>query len=349
MPTYMLDGTDKVRFPQRPLTVTLRVQGEQIARLGVQREGEEELVPAVQRPDLIVLSRIEGKIIVSVVPVGKESFPPNTVVNIAVVVEDRTSFDPERAVLVPVDVSGLGRRDLISIENIDAALELRAAENYEPETLSPLANAARVITRELWEVHGTGQPTFNVLLALDGSSSVVGLQDDGTFHALIEVVTGMAQVIAEGGRLRAAIVDETSTLLPEFDLATIPRALMETLRDRIPTTGFRISSAQLEVHVPNAEQIVYVLTDSMPADIRQLENWENSSGNQWHIIAATSPSAWQLLNGTTRHTVIEPGNHAQSLESRLLAEPSHLRELLRSLIQVCFRADTQMTGKVDNR
>lgn len=348
MPTYMLDGTDKVRFPQRPLTVTLRVQGEQVARLVVQREGE-QLVPAVQRPDLIVLSHIEGKIIVSVVPVGKESFPANTIVNLSIVVEDRTTFDPERAVLVPVDVSGLGRRDLVSIENIDTALELSAGENYEHENLSPLANAARAITRELWEAHGTGQPAFNMLLAVDGSSSAVGLRDDGTFHALVEVVTGMAQVIGDGGRLRAAIVDEVSTLLPDSDLATIPTALMESLRDRIPTTGFRVSSAQRELHIPNAEQIVYVLTDSMPTDIRHLGNWESGSGNQWHIIAATSPSVWHLLNGTTRHTVIEPGNDAQSLESRLLAEPSHLRELVRSLMQVCFSVDSQLTGKVDSR
>lgn len=348
MPTYMLDGTDKVRFPQRPLTVTLRGQGEQVARLAVQREGE-ELVPAVQRPDLIVLSRIEGKIIVSVVPVGQESFPPNTVVNLAIVVEDRTSFDPERAVLVPVDVSGLGPRDLVSIENIGAALELEASENYEHEDLSPLANAARVITRELWEIHGIGQPAFNVLLALDGSSSAMGLRDDGTFQALAEVVTGIVQVIGVGGRFRAAIVDETSTLLPESDLATIPTALMKSLRDRIPTTGFRVSTAQLELHIPNAEQIVYVMTDSVPTDIRQLENWESSSGTQWHIIAATSPSVWQLLNGTTQHTVIEPGNDAQSLESRLLAEPSHLRELVRSLMQACFNLNSQITDKVDNR
>jgi hypothetical protein len=347
MPTYMLDGTDRIRFPQRPLTVTLRVEGGQaIARLGVRRDGQ-ELIPAVQRPDLIVLSRIEGQNVVSVVPVGNDCFPQNTVVNLTVVVEDRTSFDPERAVLVPMDVSGLGRRDLISIDNNEGALELRAVQSYEYQSLSPLANAARVVTRELLDVHRAGgQRAFNVLLAVDGSRSAVGLREDGTFQALIETITGVAQVIAKGRNLRAAIVDETSTLLPEYDLATLPTALMDALRERIPATGFRVASGQLEVKVPDVEQIVYVMTDSMPADIRQLEDWEGSSGNRRHIIAATSPSAWQLLNGTTRHTVIEPGNEAESLEGRLLADRSSLRELVKSLLQGCFDEDSRMTGKV---
>jgi hypothetical protein len=350
MPTYMLDGTDKVRFPQRPLTLTLRVEGGHsvVARLAAQRDGQ-ELTPAVQRPDLMVLSRIEGQIVVSVVPVQSDYFPLGTLVNLAVVVEDRASFDPERAVLVPVDVSGLGGRDLITIDNNEGALELKVVQSSTYENLSPLANSARGVTRELLEVHLAGrQPAFNVLLAVDGSSSAVPLQEDGTFRALVEVITGVVQVVGHGGKICSAIVDETSRLLPECDLATLPAALMDALGERIPSTGFRIASgtAEMEARAQDTEQLLYVLTDAMPAEIEDLANWQYSSGTRRHVVAATSPAAWQLLYGETRHTVIEPGSAKESLESRLLADRRALQELVKSLLQACFEENSLNSGKV---
>lgn len=349
MPTYMLDGTDKVRFPQRPLTVTLRVEGgESVARLAVRRDGQ-ELIPAVHRPDLMVLPRIEGQIVVSVVPVQNEYFPLNTVVNLAVVVEDRASFDPERAVLVPVDVSGLGRRDLITVDDKEGTLELKAVQSSTYENLSPLANSARGVTREILEVHCAGrQPKFNVSLAVDGSSSTVPLREDGTFQAIVEVITGVVQVVGHGGKIHTSIVDETSTFLPECDLATLPTALMDALGERIPTTGFRIAgrTVEAEAREQDIEQMLYVLTDAMPANIVHFKDWEHSSGTRRHVVAATSAAVWKLLHGETRHSVVEPGSAAESLESRLLTDRRALEELVESLLQACFDEDSLMSGKV---
>jgi hypothetical protein len=349
MPTYMLDGTDKVRFPQRPLTVTLRVDGGQsVARLTVRRDGQ-EIIPAVTRPDLIVLSNVEGRIVVSAVPVQNDYFPLNTVVNLTVVVEDRASFDPERAVLVPVDVSGLGRRELITIDSHEGALDLKAVQSSTYENLSPLANSARGVARELLEVHCVAQePAFNVSLAVDGSRSAVPLREDGTFQALVEVITGVAQVVGYGGTIRTIVVDDTTTLLPDCDLAMLPAALMDALGERIPSTGFRIAGGTIEAAAGTHEfeQLLYVLTDAMPADIEDREDWEYSSGTRRHVVAATSPAAWQLLHGETRHTVIEPGSAEESLESRLLTDRGALQELVKSLLQACFEENSVMSRKV---
>jgi hypothetical protein len=346
MPTYMLDGTDKIRFPQRPLTVTLRVDGGQsVARLTVRRDGQ-DIIPAVTRPDLIVLSNVEGQIVVSVVPVQNDYFPINTVVNLAVVVEDRASFDPERAVLVPVDVSGLGRRDLITIDNNEGALVLTAVQSSIYENLSPLANSARGVARELIEVHCAGrEPAFKMLMAVDGSRSAVPLREDGTFRALVEVITGVVQAVGHGGTIRTAIVDETSTVLPECDLAMLPAALMDALGERIPSTGFRVARGTIDAAAgtQETEQLLYVLTDAMPADV---EDWEYSSGTRRHVVAATSPAAWQLLHGETRHTVIEPSSAEESLESRLLTDRRALQKLVKSLLQACFEENSVMSGKV---
>jgi hypothetical protein len=84
--------------------------------------------------------------------------------------------------------------------------------------------------------------------------------------------------------------------------------------------------------------IVYLLTDSLPADIQELEQM-GEPGEVRHIIAVTPAAAWQLLGGTSvSHTVVEPVPSGGSLESRLLGEPHALRGLVKSLLQPCQSA-----------
>jgi hypothetical protein len=252
-------------------------------------------------------------------------------------VEDRASLDPQRAVLGPIDVSGLDRKDLISVERIGDTLSLRAAHHQEDADLGQLGNAARVATREVLGVQWLdAEAAFNIMLAVDGTGSAVDMVQEGSVNAMAQVLTGIAQVIAGGNQMRAAVVDGNVHPVPPHDLASLPAGVVAAHQARIPSSGFRSAFPPLENPGHGAGTIVYLLTDSLPADIRDLEQLGEPDETR-HIIAITPMAAWQLLGGTTvSHTVVEPVLEGEDLESRLIGEPHALRGLVKSLLQPCL-------------
>lgn len=343
MPTYILEGTSEVQLRVRPLRVTLRVEGESAqARLEVAQKGR-PLESVVRPPDGIILPAVEQLTVVSVVPVGHARFPSPTVLHLAVSVEERASLDPQQAVLVPIDVSGLDRKDLISVERIGESLSLRVAHHQEDADLGQLGNAARVATREVLGLQWLDDAAaFNMLLAVDGSGSAVNLVQEGSVSAMAQVLTGVAQVIAGGNPVRAAVVNGSVNPVPMSDLASLPADIVATHQVLVPSSSFRSTFPRLENLRPEAATIVYLLTDTLPADILDLERLAEP-GEVRHIISVMPQSAWQLLGGTSvSHTVVEPVRAGEDLEGRLLSEPHALRGLVRSLLQPCLSTRSEL-------
>lgn len=343
MPTYILEGTSEVQLRVRPLRVTLRVEGESSqARLEVEQKGRLQQ-SVIRPPDGVILPAVEELTVVSVVPVGQDRFPSDTVLHLAVSVEERASLDPQRAVLVPIDVSGLDRKDLISVERIGESLSLRVAHHQQDADLGQLGNAARVATREVLGLQWLDEAAaFNLLLAVDGSGSAVNLVQEGSASALAQVLTGIAQVIAGGNPVRAAVVSGSVNPVPGGDLASLPADIVATHKVLVPSSSFRSAFPRFENLRPGAATIVYLLTNSLPADIVDLERLAEP-GEVRHIISVMPKAAWQLLGGSSvSHTVVEPVLRGDDLESRLLGEPHALRALVNSLLQPCLRARSEL-------
>jgi hypothetical protein len=317
--------------------VTLRVEDESSqARLEVAQKGR-RLESVVRPPDGVILPAVEELTVVSVVPVGHNRFPSPTVLHLAVSVEERASLDPQQAVLVPIDVSGLDRKDLISVERIGGSLSLRVAHHQEDADLGQLGNAARVATREVLGLQWLDDAAaFNMLLAVDGSGSAVNLVQEGSVSAMAQVLTGISQVIAGGNPVRAAVVNGSVNPVPARDLASLPADIVASHQALVPSSSFHSTFPRLENLRPGAATIVYLLTDSLPADILDLERLAEP-GEVRHIVSVMPQAAWQLLGGTSvSHTVVEPVRAGDDLESRLLSEPHALRGLVRSLLQPCL-------------
>jgi hypothetical protein len=347
MPTYLLEGTNEVRLTVRPLNMTVRVEGTGVEAWLEVTQGGRPVPSVVRPPSMVILPRVEAPTTVSVIPTGRERFPSQTVVHFSVAVEDRESGDPQRAVLVPVDVSGLDRKDLVSVELVDGALSLRAAQNKEDADLGALGNAARVAARELLGVQSLDESTAVTMnIAVDGSGSALRLARNGTFAGLIRVLTGVAQVVTNGTEISAGVIGNSAERFPSQTLAALPQSVQDAQLSRIPSNGFRSVPWLPGTQPDDPNAITYLLTDSLPADVVGLETAEQAAPHRRHIVAVTSPGAWRLLGGTTvRSTVVEPPVGEETLEARLLANPAVLRELVTSLLQTVFDRDTVLAER----
>jgi hypothetical protein len=148
-------------------------------------------------------------------------------------------------------------------------------------------------------------------------------------------------VIAGGNPVRAAIVDNSVHPVPPHDLTSLPAGVIAAHQALVPSSRFRSTFPAVENLRPGAGTMVYLLTDSLPADIRDLEQLVEP-GEVRHIIAVTPTAAWRLLGGTSvSHTVVEPVRSGEDLESRLLGEPHALRGLVKSLLQPCLSARSE--------
>lgn len=350
MPTYMLEGAAEVRLNVRPLSFTLRLEGPGVqGRLEVSQEGRaiESLVRPPNMPNVVILPQVASTTMVSVLPAGVARFPSPTIAHLSIAVEDRASADPQRVILAPIDVSGLDRKDLVFVAPVEGLLGVRAAHNQADADLGPLGNAARVATREILGVQWVDPAmALNMVVAVDGSGSTADLVHDGTVAAVAQVISGVSQVVANGREVNAAIVDDAFHLLPAMELSWIPTAINEQFKNRIPSSGFRSSIPLDGKYGLAAQQMVYLVTDGLPADSELLQRGDGQQEIR-HIVAITDPAAWQLLGGSNApSTVIGEPTATDSLHDRLLGDSRALAAVVKSLLQACFPAGSALSGKV---
>lgn len=351
MPTYMLEGAAEVKLNVRPLRFILRLEGPGVQGW-LEISQDARAVQNVMRPpsadNIVILPQVAATTMVTLLPVGQARFPAPTIAHLSIVVEDKATADPQRVVLAPIDVSGLDRKDLIFISPADGALSVRAAHNQADADLGPLGNAARVATREILGLQWVEPAqSLNMVVAVDGSGSTMDLVQDGTVAAVAQVLAGVSQVVSNGREVNAAIVDESFHLLPPADLVQVPAQITEHFKNRIPSSGFRSTSPiDAKFGLP-AQQLVYLLTDGLPADAAKLPGPDGGREVR-HLVAVGDPGAWQLLGGSpVPSTVIDAPTQAESLNDRLLRDPRELSAVVTSLLQACFSAGSELSGKVN--
>lgn len=333
MPTYLLEGTNEIMLEARPLRIGLRLEGVggEAAWLDVTAGGR-PLDSVVRPPNMVILPSVHTPTTISVVPVGRERFPSPTIVHLSVVVEDRQSADPQRAVLVPVDVSGLDRKDLISVEPASGGLCLKAAQSREDADLGPLGNAARVAAREFLGVQCLSDiDAVKVSVAVDGSGSAANLATTGATAAVMDLLCGLSQVITRDDHMTATIVGSGRGRSIKAAFGAIGAAVDAELAKRVSSVGFRSTLSSPGEQAANGRSVTYLLTGSVPADVAELEA-ARETDHECHIVAVTSERAWDLLGGTQLpSTVIEP-RPGRELRTHLLEDPALLRRVVASLL-----------------
>lgn len=334
MPTQMLSGDGRAQLPRGPLTFTVQVGG---TAATVQLE----IVPPrpiVTRPGLFVVPPIDGPIRVAVVAASTEPFPPGSLLTVTVMIDDPLNHDPDRVILPAVDVSGLRRLDLLVIEPEAYRLVIYRDEPPPQQALTPLGEAALVAGRRVLarEILSTGllpaDRLRSIAVQIDGSASMLFHIDDGTINALIDIFTGIAQLVTPDQTLPVGVASASPRLVRPVPAAQLADEVQRTLEAEQLTTGFRASWT-----TAITASVQYVITDSIPADQRG----DPRLSDGLHVVLIARDSVRPIIDRhlAQAHSYAEPMINGQRLGDRMLADQAALSTFVASLLSH-WTADT---------
>lgn len=349
MPTYILEGAVHVDLTPGPLTLSMSLEGPTTeALLEAVVAGQRVDSVLRPRPGLMIVPRIDAVLTVRVVPLGIERFPPGTTANVSVTVNDAQNGDPERAVLIPIDLSGLTNRDLFVFERTANHIQVRAARVLPPSAdLGALGNAARIAATEILGVQALDEViAVNVVAALDGSASFASLIEDDSADAILRVLAGICEVVAAGKRVSGAILGSRPAPVAVRGADDLADAMVTTWVQHPLSVGLR-SRGEASVVSPGTTTVTYVITDAVPADLDAWDSAAPTGGGLHHLVVLGTQAAWRLQS-TSRipSTLVEISPGETLLGVSLLAHPQILRELVTSLMAGYFEPGTSTFERV---
>lgn len=344
MPTYMLDGTGKATLPRRPITVMVNVEGDPTGvQLQALREDRPDPSAVIPQRSLMVLPHVEARTVVRVVPgAGSQAFSTPTIVHVTLGVDSRNDPDAERAVLTAVDVSGLTYWDLASVEPAGDRLVVTSLKPVADERLGELGTQARVSARRILGADKLRDDrAFTIVLAVDTSASMTAVIGDGTVQAALELLTGVAEVIAGGKEIRVCLLAEPAQWLPAVAAAELGGATVRALQASGPVTGFRAVTARTATPVAQEATLTYLVTDGVPADLAALEGASDGAANTYHLVSLISVGAWEVqqVSSSVPATQIPPPPPGARADEHLLRSPGAIDAVVAGLL-----ADGALTG-----
>ena len=264
MPTYVLEGGSGATLPAKPLVLRVQGPGESEARLEARQDVTPDPTAMSPQPGVLVLPRVTGPVDVRVIPAGGRPFPSGTVIALSAAIEQHGDPDPERAVMLGVDLSGLTGRELLRIEPRDGQVRLTALGVVVDSPLPALAAKARDIARELLGVEWVPDSDASALvIRVDGSASMRSLVADGSVGAALEVLAGISRVTSADLPVTAEAGSPNPTVVQADSVGALPLEVHQALSALPLLTGFRSAG-----RVGGAGRTsLCVGSDSVPADL----------------------------------------------------------------------------------
>lgn len=261
MATYLIDGKESARLPQRALAVSMSVGGQGTGAHLVARVAAGVSPVIVDRPDLMIVPYVETEIVISAVPAGgARQFAEKTTLYLAVAPDTRDA-NADDIQVAPHDVSGRESVDLVKIApaGFDDVSVTRIGGEDIP--LSPLANRARVACRGALGVDAFGSgPEVAVGCVVDTSASMARLVADGTVSAALEIFAGVAAAVSGDLPTRTVLADQDFTDVPGGPLG----GLRARVHDACAASGFGVGADLVSAIARVSESVQYtvVITDA---------------------------------------------------------------------------------------
>jgi hypothetical protein len=325
MPNYILDGDERVSIADRPVAVTVGGRGDVVLQAHVGGRVE----PTAQvRPDIVVLPRIVDRTVVRVVPGrGVSRFPDGTRVAVRVQTQQPPHLEADTVEVRAVDVSGESFRDFLAVERSGDQVTVTALSKTDDVELSDLGRAARAEAKACLGIDRTGEP-LRITVTVDTSASMRGPLADGSVAAVVDMVTGVAQVIGGESPLEIALLADDVTRLPETPLVELAAATERALSGHGFGAGFRSVLAAGRTDGPTR---TYVVTDAVPADAATLRAGHRR-GDERHLVLLGAPGPGRAVPDGLPCTVLPAPPRGVPATEHVLRSPDLLAAVVGALV-----------------
>jgi|GEM_PF-2529961 len=340
MPTYMLEGDSAVVISPRTLAVQLQLSGPDEARLDVVAGGA--AVNAVRpRPGLVILPTLDRVVELRVVPTHGGTFAAGSVAHVSIGDNSPAGEDPEQVFLAAAPVEGLTSRTVATLEPTRRGVSVRASLDDErdasPDRLAPLARSARIAASEVLGTQRVDRDRARtVRVAVDGSASFRARLADGSCAAVLDIVEGVASVIAPGEPVAVSLAGaEWAPLAADHgSLGGAPLAAsVEQIAASTPATGVRALAgvdARAATRFPPLDLLV---TDDVPADL-PTGGVPERVRETLHLVVVGDRSAWQLTpTPAVPTTFVDRALVANGAAARLAGDGAALRPIVEQLVR----------------
>jgi hypothetical protein len=348
MTTYMLEARQSVSVAIGPLRIELASTSD-LARLVVGVTGGAGK-PIQPNRRIVALPPTVGEFVVDVV--SEEGVFPSGAVASLRVTRGRTADDSEHQIETGrVDLGGAAERRLLTGSSAGGRWTVAASAHGSGRGLEGLADQACAAARaQLGVEELPSGRAMRMVVAVDGSASMVRLANADTLGAVIEVLLGIGVVVSRGPGVAVAVVDAVGPrwLPHQPDPARAAAWAVDTLRSGDSVVGVDLTATALADGGgagagPNHSCLIYTVTDGpLYPGARG-----PSQAVLWHtvVIADGLDAPADMGLPVTMFTSAGAG---ESLRDELQAD-SHLLgrlvgELLRSIPQPPATAETEEEG-----
>lgn len=335
MPVYMLRPDNELKLRRQALrcVVWMPETDGGPARVSATTGGAPAHNAIQERTDSLVLSSVEADIVIQVSPPqGLQTFPAGSILQ-ASVLGLEPGPDPERVNLERTDLSGLGTVELIRISPADEGIRLRAATLSKHQSLTPLGDAARMITAELLGTNSVpAKDKLRFIVGLDTSMSFRRHAANGTLHAAIDMLSGIASVLGEGERV--VFRTNRSEAIPSESLVTAGDEAERIIADSQPGTLFEV--ARIVDGLPSGEHrsVVFVISDSVAADFaRQAQGVDVTASLAAVVLGPAAVVSRLTQNSGVDVISIGADGDGLTVEEHYLEQRTELREIVSAFLR----------------
>jgi hypothetical protein len=329
MPTYRLNGHDRITIARRPIKVTVSSAGPpgQVV-LGARRGAEPDLGAQHPRPGEMILPNVVGETVVRVTPgPSRDMFLDGTVVSVTLSTQRSRDADEDVVLVLPIDVSSRFHRDVVAVDLDGGRLSVTALDVVVDRPLPPLPAAARGAARACLGVDRLPEPV-DVVMAVDTSASMVPAFLDGSVAAAVDVLAGLSQVIGRDREPLVYLIGEGAHPLPETPLAELTATTVAAMERFGFGCGCR---GALPEPAGSTGAFTFIVADAVPADIAT-PGATGPADPMRHVVLLGPRETHRPRSGEPTLTVIPPPPEGMKACAHLMSAPGLLVDVMRSLL-----------------
>lgn len=238
--------------------------------------------------------------------------------------------------LEAVDLSGGRSVELVRLD-VDSSgavarftLALPEMDIQDDSAMSMSARHALAEARARLDIHHVdAAQSINLVVAVDGSASMLAVAGRGDLAAAVDTLHGLSHVLSQGKTFGVVVVDQSVRRVPHDDSETPGESVAAVLERADARVGATLAHSTLRRTNPIDNTMTYILTDRVPGDADQIAKDATEDGEARHLIILGAGHDDAAL-------AAELGLPVTSWRHGLRPEDSDYRQVVFGLLRSCF-------------